>query len=64
MLFNLFLRFHVLAGLTYVLTGAVTGLSKKRRGRHTRRGTIYYWSFSVVFVSATGLAVLHWTTDA
>jgi hypothetical protein len=26
-------------------------------------GTIYYWSFSVMFVSATGLAMLHWTTD-
>lgn len=64
MLFNLFLGFHVLAGLTCVVTGAITGLSKKRRGRHTRWGTIYYWSFSVMFVSATGLAVLHWTTDA
>lgn len=27
-------------------------------------GAIYYWSFSVVFASATGLAVLHWATDA
>ena len=64
MLFNVFLGFHVLAGLTCVVTGALAGLSKKQRGRHTRWGTIYYWSFSVVFASATGLAVLHWATDA
>jgi hypothetical protein len=64
MSFNVFLGFHVLTGLTCVVTGAIAVLSKKRRGRHTRWGTIYFWSFSAVFVSATGLAVLHWATDA
>ena len=61
--FATFLLIHVPAGLTAVVTGAVAAVSKKRRGRHPRFGTIYYWTLAVVFVSATGLAVLRWTED-
>jgi len=57
------LLIHIPAGLTSVVTGAVAAVSKKRRGRHPRFGTIYYWALAVVFVSATGLAVLRWTED-
>jgi hypothetical protein len=38
-------------------------LSKKARGRHPTFGTIYYWSLTAVAVSATALAVAHWTDD-
>lgn len=62
--FHVFLAVHVLSGLTCVVTGALAALSKKRQGRHTRVGGIYYWAFAVVFVSATGLSVLRWSTDA
>jgi hypothetical protein len=61
--FVTFLLLHVPAGLTSVVTGAVAAVSKKRRGRHPRFGTIYYWALAVVFVSATGMAVLRWTED-
>jgi hypothetical protein len=64
MAFSLFLVVHVLAGLTCVITGLVAMTSKKRRGRHPRFGTIYYWSLSIVFASATGLAAMRWQHDA
>jgi hypothetical protein len=62
--FNLFLLFHVLAGLTCVVTGAGAALSRKGHGRHPRFGTIYYWSLSVVFLTAAGMSVLRWPEDA
>ncbi len=58
--FHMFLPVHVVSGLTCVVTSALAALSKKRQGRHTRVGEMYYWSFAVVFVSATGLSVLRW----
>ncbi len=61
--FAVFLLLHVPAGLTCVVAGAVAAVSRKRRGRHPRFGTIYYWSLAVVFVSATGMAALRWTED-
>ncbi len=62
--FRVFLSVHVVSSLTCVVTGALAALSKKRPGWHTRVGEVYYWSFTVVFVSATGLSVLRWSTDA
>jgi hypothetical protein len=56
--------FHLFAGLTCVVTGAVAIASSKRHGRHPRSGDVYYWSLSVVFASATGLAGIQWTHDA
>jgi len=63
-IFTVLLVFHVLAGLTCVITGALAILSKKRHGRHPRFGTIYYWSLSIVFVSSTGMAGIRWSHDA
>ncbi|HEU5318268.1 MAG TPA: DUF2306 domain-containing protein [Chloroflexota bacterium] len=62
--FAALLALHVAAGLTCVITGAVALLSKKRRGRHPRYGEVYYWALGVVFVTATGMAVLHWPQNA
>ncbi len=62
--FALLLVLHVLAGLTCVVTGLVAIVSQKRPGRHPRFGRIYYWSLSIVFASATGLAVMRWEHDA
>jgi hypothetical protein len=62
--FRAFLAFHVVAGLTCVVTGNLAFTSKKQPWRHSWSGTIYYWSFAVVFVSATALALLRWSTDA
>jgi hypothetical protein len=38
-------------------------LSPKRQGRHPRFGTIYFWSLSGVFVSASALAAVRWAED-
>jgi hypothetical protein len=61
--FTVFLLLPVPAGLACVVTGAAAAVSRKRRGRHPRFGTIYYWALAVVFVSATGMAALRWTED-
>jgi len=63
MAFDVLLAFHVFAGAVCAVTGAVASAGKKRSGRHSRLGQVYYWSFCVVFVSATGLAALRWSAD-
>jgi hypothetical protein len=63
-IFTVLLVFHILAGLTCVTAGAMAIVSTKRRGRHPRFGTIYYWSLSIVFVSSTGMAGIRWSHDA
>jgi len=54
---------YILVGLLCVVTGAVAMLSPERSGRHPTFGSIYYWSLTVVFASATGLSVVRWTED-
>ncbi len=54
---------HVLIALACVVTGVVAMLSEKRRGRHSRFGTIYYWCLSGVFASATVLSAMRWDED-
>jgi hypothetical protein len=63
LLFVALLLVHVPAGLTCVVTGAGAAISPKRRHRHPRFGTAYFWVLSVVFASATGLAIIRWTED-
>jgi hypothetical protein len=38
-------------------------LSRKRRGRHSDFGTIYYWCLAAVFVTATALTVARLAED-
>jgi hypothetical protein len=57
------LAIHIPAGIICVLAGLVALLSKKQAGRHPKFGTIYYWSLSVIFLSATSLAGLRWAED-
>ena len=54
---------HVLAGLTAVITVAVAALSRKGSPRHIRAGRWYYGAISVVFATATALAVMRWRQD-
>jgi hypothetical protein len=54
------LVFHILAGIVCVLAGALAALSRKRRGRHTTFGNVYFWALAVLFVSSTAIAVLRW----
>lgn len=55
---------HALAGLTTGVTGVVTFSVPKGQGRHHRWGTRYLWTYTVVFLTATILAVQRWQADA
>ena len=54
---------HVLVGFVCVVTGVIAMLSEKRPGRHPTVGTVYFWSLSAVFVSATVLSAVRWAQD-
>jgi hypothetical protein len=62
--FACFLAVHVAAGLTAVITGALAATAPKRRGRHTRSGTVYYRAITVVFATSTALAALRPARDS
>jgi len=64
LIFRALLLFHVPAGLTCVVTGAMAMMSQKRRGRHPTMGRLYYRALVVLWVSAVGLSVVHWPEDA
>jgi len=61
--FLAFLAVHVIGGLTAVAAGAVAALARKGSPRHVRAGRWYYLAITVVFVTATILAVLRWRQD-
>jgi uncharacterized membrane protein YeaQ/YmgE (transglycosylase-associated protein family) len=50
---------HVAAGSVGLLLGPYLMLTAKRRGPHTRLGTVYHWVFVALFVSAVGLAIIN-----
>jgi uncharacterized membrane protein len=58
---DIVLPIHVAAGSAGLVLGPVAMFSTKRRGLHTRVGTIYYWVFVALFISAVGLAALDWS---
>ena len=51
---------HVLVASVSVVSGIVAMLSPKRAGRHPTFGAIYFWSLSLVFLSATVLSGMRW----
>lgn len=61
--FLAFLAVHVLAGLTAVATGAAAALTGKGSVRHVRAGRLYYRAITVVFATATALAIMRWRQD-
>jgi uncharacterized membrane protein len=54
---------HVLFGLACTVAGVIAMLSRKRRGRHSDFGTIYYWCLAAVFVTATALSAARLAED-
>lgn len=58
------LAFHVTAAATGVIAGALAATARKRPGRHPRAGTVYLYAISVVFATATVMAVIRWRHDA
>ena len=47
---------HIPLGIACVAIGAIAMLSPKRRGRHSRFGTIYFWCLLALSASATFLS--------
>ena len=62
-LFLIILSIHILAGLTCALTGVFAMVSKKQHGFYSKSGSIYYWSLSVVFITASVIAITRWRED-
>jgi hypothetical protein len=62
-LFLVVLGIHVIAGLTCVVTGAWAMLSKKRRGAHSKAGTVYFRGMAVLFLTAALIAIARWKED-
>ena len=44
------MRFHILVGVACVVAGIVAMLSRKRQGRHSTSGSLYYWCLAVLVV--------------
>jgi uncharacterized membrane protein HdeD (DUF308 family) len=61
--FLAFLAVHVIAGLTAVISGAAAALTRKGSARHIRSGRWFYRAITVVFATATALAVMRWRQD-
>jgi uncharacterized membrane protein len=54
---------HVIFGLAAVIAGTLAMLSKKRRGRHSKVGTIYFWFLFVIFVTMSTLSFMRWAEN-
>lgn len=54
---------HVPLGLAAVVAGIGAMLSEKRRGRHTKLGTIYFWCLGALFATSAALAAMRWSED-
>lgn len=62
-MFLAILAIHVPLGLLAVVTGIAAMLKEKRRGAHSRFGSIYFWSLGALFVTSTALAAMRWADD-
>jgi hypothetical protein len=56
--FLAFLAIHVVGGLTAVISGVVAATARKRHGRHTQAGTVYYWAITGVFATAAAMTAM------
>jgi hypothetical protein len=54
---------HIPLGIATVAIGAIAMLSRKRRGRHSKFGTIYFWCLLALFTSATLLSLMRWAEN-
>ena len=61
--FLVVLAIHIPFGIISVLAGLVAIVSRKQHGRHPTFGTVYYWSLSVIFATASIMAALRWAED-
>jgi hypothetical protein len=60
---NVLIGFHIVFALTCVVTGVVAMLSKKRRGRHPRFGSVYFCALGLVWLTASAISFQRWSQD-
>ncbi|OZM56831.1 DUF2306 domain-containing protein [Lottiidibacillus patelloidae] len=63
-MFQLLLTIHIITGTVCLITGLIAMLSKKKKGKHTRSGEIYHWSYVIVFVTAVVMSIIYWEKSA
>lgn len=63
-MFDLLLISHIAAGVICLITGLAAGFARKRKGRHTGFGTVYFWCYLVVFLTTVGMSMMHWESSA
>ena len=54
---------HIPLGIAGVVAGAGAMLSEKRRGRHSKFGTVYFWCLLALFASAAFLSIMRWSEN-
>src|SRR5215469_5254537 len=54
---------HVPIGLLAVVSGVGAMFTEKRRGAHTKCGSVYFWSLGALFATSTALAAMRWSED-
>jgi uncharacterized membrane protein len=52
------LALHIATGSFGLILGPIAMLAPKRRGRHTRAGSVYHWNMLAVCVSAAAMALI------
>jgi hypothetical protein len=57
------LAVHIPIGLLAVVTGVAAMLKDKRRGAHTKFGSVYFWCLGVLFVTSAALSAMRWSDD-
>src|SRR5690554_5387748 len=60
MFYASFLVLHILTGASGLLLGIGAMYTKKKKGIHTKLGTLYHWCFVGITITASALAILSW----
>ncbi|MCZ8496968.1 DUF2306 domain-containing protein [Priestia megaterium] len=63
-LFAVILSIHIGLGMICLLSGAVSMLAPKKKGRHTRWGNVYHGAYAALAATAIILAIWKWNEIA
>jgi hypothetical protein len=62
-LFLTIVTVHIVLGILCVTTGCIAMLSAKAPGRHPQYGTYYYWTLTMVVMTASTLSFMRWEAN-
>lgn len=63
-LFEVILSIHIGLGMICLLSGMVSMLAAKKKGRHTRWGEVYHGAYAALAATAIMLAIWKWSEIA